>query len=72
MSTTTKQTTVALWHYQCPECGLGDGDTGNHAQTHAIYCEILRRPAGAIQALAPVDVPQARFRLWLWPSLMPL
>lgn len=40
MSTTTKQTNVALWHYNCPECGIGDGETGYHAATHAIYCEV--------------------------------
>ena len=40
MSTTTKQTTVALWHYQCPECGIGDGETGYHAVSHALYCEV--------------------------------
>ena len=40
MSTTTKQTAVLLWHYQCPECGIGDGETGYHAQTHALYCEV--------------------------------
>ncbi len=40
VSTTTKQTTVALWHYTCPECGIGNAESGYHAQTHAIYCEI--------------------------------
>ena len=40
MSTTTKQTNIALWHYNCPECGIGDAETGYHAQTHAIYCEV--------------------------------
>ena len=40
MSTTTKQTNVPLWHYNCPECGIGDGETGYHAQTHVIYCEV--------------------------------
>jgi hypothetical protein len=39
MSTTTKQTVVALWHYICPECGFGDGETGHHAPAHVIYCE---------------------------------
>ena len=40
MSTTTKQTPIALWHYHCPACGLGDAETGYHAPTHAIYCEV--------------------------------
>jgi hypothetical protein len=37
---TTRQTAITLWHYTCPECGVGDGDTGYHAPTHAIYCEV--------------------------------
>ena len=40
MSTIIKQTVEPLWHYHCPECGFGDGETGYHAQTHVIYCEI--------------------------------
>ena len=40
MPTTTKQTLVPLWHYRCPECGIGDEDTGYHGQTHMIYCEV--------------------------------
>ena len=31
MSTTTRQTNVPLWHFQCPECGMGDGEMGHHA-----------------------------------------
>ncbi len=42
---TTRQTAVPLWHYQCPECGFGDGDTGYHAATDAIYCEICLEDA---------------------------
>ena len=37
---TTKQTVVALWHYQCPECGISDQETAYHGQTHMIYCEV--------------------------------
>ena len=40
MSTTTKQTAVALWHYTCPDCGMGDEETGYHAPSHALYCEV--------------------------------
>ncbi len=40
MSTTTRQTNVPLWHFQCPDCGMGDGEMGHHAQTHVIYCEV--------------------------------
>lgn len=50
---TTKQTNVPLWHYQCPDCGIGDGDTGYHAQTHAIYCEVCLE-----------DGQQIRLRRW--------
>ena len=37
---TTKQTNILLWHYVCPDCGISDGDTGYHGQTHMIYCEV--------------------------------
>ena len=40
MSLIVKQTAVPLWRYSCPECGFGDAETGYHAQTHMIYCEI--------------------------------
>jgi hypothetical protein len=40
MSVTVKQTAVPLWHYVCPECGFGSAETGHHAPTHMIYCEI--------------------------------
>jgi late competence protein required for DNA uptake (superfamily II DNA/RNA helicase) len=36
----TTQTNILLWHYQCPDCGVGDGETGQQVQTHAIYCEV--------------------------------
>ncbi len=42
---TTRQTSVPLWHYQCPDCGFGDQDTGYHAPTDAIYCEICLEDA---------------------------
>jgi hypothetical protein len=40
MSITTRQTVVALWHYQCPACGFGDTETGHHATAEVIYCEV--------------------------------
>ncbi len=40
MTTTTKQTSVPLWHYTCPDCGISDEDTGYHGQTHMIFCEV--------------------------------
>jgi hypothetical protein len=32
--------TVSLWHYHCPECGFGDGETGHHASVDLIWCEV--------------------------------
>ncbi len=40
MKVTTKQTDIPLWHYICPECGFGNAETGYHAASHMIYCEI--------------------------------
>ena len=40
MATTTRQVVVALWHYHCPECGIGSAETGYHAAEDAIYCEV--------------------------------
>ena len=37
---TTKQVLVPLWHYFCPECGIGDEEVGHLGHTHAIYCEV--------------------------------
>ena len=36
----TKQIEVPLWHYVCPECGVSDRDSGYHAPTHMLYCEV--------------------------------
>ncbi len=36
----TRQQTVALWHYRCPECGITDEETAYHGATDAIYCEV--------------------------------
>lgn len=36
----TKQTSVPLWRYQCPQCGLGNDESGHLAVEHAIYCEV--------------------------------
>src|SRR5580698_798590 len=40
MRTITKQTDIQLWHYTCPECGIGNAETGYTAQEHMIYCEV--------------------------------
>ena len=36
----TRQTSVPLWRYQCPQCGLGNDEAGQLAADHAIYCEV--------------------------------
>lgn len=40
MSTTTRQVSVPLWHYSCPECGVGHQEMGALHQDHALYCEV--------------------------------
>jgi hypothetical protein len=40
MKLSIRQTEVQLWHFTCPQCGIGDGETEYHAATHMIYCEI--------------------------------
>jgi hypothetical protein len=40
MAFATRQTVVALWHYQCPQCGIGSADTAAFAVSDAIYCEV--------------------------------
>jgi hypothetical protein len=45
MAMITKQTEIALWHYVCPECGVGNIETGYHAPAYMIYCEICLEDA---------------------------
>lgn len=40
MSIPTTRTVVAVWHFQCPECGFGDVEAGCHASLDTIHCEI--------------------------------
>ncbi len=54
MDTITRQTNVPLWRYQCPQCGVGDQDTGHLAADHAIYCEVCLE-----------DREPVRLRRWL-------
>ena len=37
---TTKQTVVHLWHYHCPDCGVGDQETGHLYPKDVLYCEV--------------------------------
>ncbi len=49
MSITIKQTDIPLWHYVCPDCGIGSQDTGYHAPTHMIYCEVCLEDARQVK-----------------------
>ena len=28
------------WHFQCPECGMGDFELGHLANDHQFFCEV--------------------------------
>ena len=30
---------LRFWHFQCPECGIGDQEIGALAKSQDIYCE---------------------------------
>ena len=34
---------VSLWHYYCPECGVGDRETGHHVSVDLIWCEVVSK-----------------------------
>jgi len=40
MALVSRQTVVSLWHYHCPQCGIGSAETGSFAVRDAIYCEV--------------------------------
>lgn len=54
MDTITRQTSVPLWRYHCPECGMGDREVGHLGADHAIYCEVCLE-----------DRKPVRLRRWL-------
>ena len=31
---------VGHWHFQCPECGMGDFELGYLADDHQLFCEV--------------------------------
>ena len=43
MSTTTKQTTVELWHYTCPDCGM------DRVPTRGVATALLSRVSCSIR-----------------------
>jgi hypothetical protein len=40
MPSTSPRTTVAFWHFRCPECGFGDGEMRHRATVDMIFCEV--------------------------------
>jgi hypothetical protein len=40
MPLVTRQTVISLWHYHCPQCGIGSAETGAFAVVDMIYCEV--------------------------------
>lgn len=28
------------WHFQCPECGVGDAEFGHYATVEMVWCEV--------------------------------
>jgi hypothetical protein len=39
------------WHFQCPECGIGDGEIGEPAGDHDLTCMICLEERGAVVIL---------------------
>jgi hypothetical protein len=60
---TMAQSKEAVWHFQCPECGIGDGELGHHAADTEIQCYVCLEETGREVTLQRWEVPQARLRL---------
>ena len=54
--TTVSTTLLRFWHFQCPECGIGDREIGVFAESHDAYCEVCLTEEGR------------HVRLALWPA----
>jgi hypothetical protein len=44
------------WHFQCPECGMGDFELGHLAVDHQFFCEVC------------VEEGRGLIRLERWPA----
>ena len=44
------------WHFQCPECGMGDFEVGHLAVDHQFFCEVC------------VEEGRGLIRLERWPA----
>jgi hypothetical protein len=56
--TNTRATTIHLWHFQCPECGMGDEEFGALAKNHDIYCEVCLQDGQHVRLRRwPADEP---------------
>ena len=50
MSEFSKKGVIALWHFQCPECGFGDAEFGGPASSgDSIHCEICMEDGHTIR-----------------------
>jgi hypothetical protein len=60
------QTREACWHFQCPECGFGDGEFGHLLSADEVYCIVCLEEEGRNVRLrrwqAAEEPNQARLR----------
>ena len=36
------------WHFQCPECGMGDFELGHLAEDQKLFCEVCLEEEGRL------------------------
>ncbi len=57
------------WHFQCPECGIGDFELGYLAGDQDLHCDVCLEEQGRLVSLhrwLPVEYPDyARLRVGL-------
>jgi hypothetical protein len=56
MSVAVMRGLIFGWHFQCPECGMGDEELGQLAHADEVYCEICFAEA------------ELHIRLHRWPA----